>query len=186
MGVTHVSSATAGAARWEEERTVRDFDEFYRSEFSRLVALAVAILGHGHGAEDLVQEAMLDAHRRWDRIGGYDSPRAWVRTAVVQRAIKVTKKRSNERNAALRALPLASTTEGGSIAMDPRLRAALLELPSQQRAAVALHYLEDASVHETAEILGVTDGTIKTHLSRGRARLVTILERDSQEHDDER
>lgn len=184
--MTQAGAATAEPADCAEERTVRNFDEFYRNEFTGLVALAVAILGHGHGAEDLVQEAMLDAHRRWARIGAYDSPRGWIRTAVVQRAVKVTAKRSNERHAALRARPLAAACELDRIALDPRLREALLELPPQQRAAVALHYLEDASVQETAHALGVTDGTVKTHLSRGRARLMSILQRDSEEHEDER
>lgn len=178
MGVTEARADIADGARCTREITVRDFDDFYRTEFTGLVALAVVILGHGLGAEDLVQEAMLDAHRRWRRIGGYDSPRGWIRKVVVQRAVKTAKKNSNEIEAARRAQQPAATEDTGSAALDPRLRTALLQLPTQQRAAVALHYLEDASVQETATLLGVTDGTVKTHLSRGRTRLATLLDDD--------
>lgn len=161
----------------EREPVLRDFDEFYRAEFARLVVLAVGVTGQRLGAEDLVQEAMLDVFRRWDRVGAYDNPRGWVRTAVVQRAIKVSRKTSNERTAASRALSSVREPAGWGD-FDPDLREALLELPSQQRAAMALHYLEDLSVSETAQILGVAEGTVKSHLSRGRLRIGEALKAD--------
>jgi RNA polymerase sigma-70 factor (ECF subfamily) len=152
----------------------RDFDEFYRSEFASMVVLAVAVTGRRIGAEDVAQEAMLDAHRRWDRIATYDSPRAWVRKVVVQRAVKTSRKQANERTAASgRALAVVGSPE--PTGLDPQLRDALLELPPQQRAVMALHYLEDLSVADTAEVLGVTEGTVKTQLSRGRSRLAGLL-----------
>lgn len=86
------------------ERPVIDFDEFYRREFAGCVVLAVAVTGERQGAEDIAQEAMFDAHRRWERIGAYDSPRGWVRRVVVQRSVKWSRRRTNERRAALRSL----------------------------------------------------------------------------------
>ena len=55
------------------------------------------------------------------------------------------------------------------------VRRALLTLPRQQRAVIALHYLEDRPVAEIAALLGCSEGTVKTHLSRGRAALATAL-----------
>jgi RNA polymerase sigma-70 factor (ECF subfamily) len=49
------------------------------------------------------------------------------------------------------------------------------ELPEQQRFAIVLHYVEDRSVADIAEVLQCSEGTVKTHLSRGRAALARGL-----------
>ena len=161
--------------------TAREFDEFYRAEFSRLVGLAVVLLGQRAGAEDLVQDAMVECYRRWDRLGGYDSPRGWVRRALVQRVMKAGRKRSNERTAHLRAAPHGVSPAPVLTALDPAVLAGLQALPAQQRAAVALHYLEDASVLQIADELGLAEGTVKVHLMRGRAALADSLRRAAAE-----
>lgn len=158
------------------ERPVIDFDEFYRREFASCVVLAVAVTGERQGGEDIAQEAMFDAHRRWERIGAYDSPRGWVRRVVVQRSVKWSRRRTNERRAALRSLTGGHDGDAAEGRPDPDLLAALARLPVQQRASLALHYLGDASVAETADALGVSTGTVKTHLSRGRLRLAELLD----------
>ena len=55
------------------------FDGFYTREYSSLVALAHVLMGTGGHAEDIAQEAMLAAYRRWDEVGAMDFPAAWVR-----------------------------------------------------------------------------------------------------------
>jgi len=170
----YVSASSRVAVEGSEDVISRDFDDFYRAEVAAMVVLATGVLGRRSGADDLVQEGMLEAYRRWDRLGSYDSPRAWVRRVVVQRAVKAAKKADNERNAHLRALskrPHEDVVES----LDPTLRAQLQQLPAQQRAALALHYLEDLPVAEIADLLGVTEGTVKVHLSRGRTRLADAL-----------
>lgn len=157
-----------------EAVTFAGFDEFYRAEYRRLVGFAVVLLGHRAGAEDLVQDAMVECYRRWERIGGYDSPRGWVRRVLVQRAVKVSKKRSNERVAQLRAGAPPAVPEP-VIALDTAVLACVQALPAQQRAVVALHYLEDASVRQIADELGIAEGTVKAHLSRGREALARSL-----------
>src|SRR3546814_3216126 len=57
------------------------FTVFYRRELPQMVALAAAVAGHER-AEDLAQEALLRAHREWDRIGRYDKPGAWTRREI--------------------------------------------------------------------------------------------------------
>ena len=154
-----------------------DFDAFYRREFAGMVVLASAILGRRAGAEDVVQDAMVDAHRRWERIGDYDAPRGWLHRVVVQRALKVNRRRSNERAAHLRA---SVTTNGAESAaeLDPGLRTCLEALPTQQRAAMALHYLADLSLEQIGDGLGISEGTVKTHLTRGRSRMASMLRAD--------
>ncbi|MGB3410462.1 MAG: SigE family RNA polymerase sigma factor [Microthrixaceae bacterium] len=155
------------------------FDEFYRAEFAGFVGLTTGLIGRRAGAEDLVQEAMIELYRRWDRVGAYDSPRGWVRRVIVQRAQKVAKKRSNERVAHLRAAPLHEGNRSTSDLIDEDLLDGLRGLPHQQRVAVVLHYLEDCSVKQLADEMGLAEGTVKVHLFRGRTALAEVLSRDS-------
>ena len=55
---------------------------------------------------------------------------------------------------------------------------ALLRLPLRQRTAVVLRFYEDRSERETAAILGVSPGTVKTHVHRALEQLRTLLEED--------
>ena len=61
-------------------------------------------------------------------------------------------------------------------AADPELWRLVRRLPEQQRWAVALHYVEDRPVAEVAAVLGCSEGTVKTHLSRARATLARQLD----------
>ncbi len=149
------------------------FDEFYVEHFGRLVVLAAAVAGERSGAEDVAQDAMLDAHRRWDRIAHYEAPYAWVRRVTVQRASKVKRRRAVADRAALRLVDreVAATTPE----RDDDLWTALARLSPQQRAAVGLHHLEGLSLQEIADVLGCAPGTVKTHLHRGRTALAAVL-----------
>ncbi len=78
-------------------------------------------------------------------------------------------------NAALDKERSGHQPSGWGKAVDVDLIEAVRALPSHQRAAVALHYLEDRPVAEVADILGCSVGTAKVHLYRGRKRLKTLI-----------
>jgi RNA polymerase sigma-70 factor (ECF subfamily) len=154
------------------ERFPGDFTSFFRREVRPLVALAAAIAGPER-AEEIVQEAMLRAHREWDRVARYDKPGAWVRRVTINLATSSQRRRSAERRALQR------------IGVRPHLDAPPPEvgefwslvrrLPDRQAAAVALHYLEDRSIAEIAEVLGCAEGTAKAHLHHARQTLAEHL-----------
>ena len=83
----------AGGAEPASEKA---FEELYRSDYRRLVALAHGLSGSRSAAEELAQEAFLAAHRRWDEIGTYADPAAWLRHVVVNRAVSVVRRRVAE------------------------------------------------------------------------------------------
>jgi len=72
------------------------FDQLYRSDYRRLVALAYGLSGSRSAAEELAQEAFLAAHRRWNEIGAYDDPSAWLRRVVVNRSVSLLRRRVAE------------------------------------------------------------------------------------------
>lgn len=151
-----------------------DFDDFYRRELSAMVALAGAITGSNIVAEDLAQEALVRAYKQWDKIGRYDKPGAWLRRVTINLALSTRKRLGAELKAKLR-LSNAPTTAPTDGQFDD-VWEAVAKLPGKQRAAVALHYLEDRSVADIATILDCSESTAKVHLHRGRTQLASLLE----------
>ncbi len=161
------------------ERVIRPvpeaFEDFYVREYLGVVGLAYALSGSRSGSEDLAQEAFMAAHRDWDRIGLYDKPGAWVRRVVANLSVSAFRRRAVEAKALARIAfgreePLPDLAEG-----DPEFWAAIRSLPRRQAQVLALHYLEDRSIVEVAEILDVTPGTVKRHLHDGRQALARRL-----------
>jgi len=152
----------------------RHFDTFYREELPAMVALAAAITGSTLVAEDLAQEAMVRAYKRWDDIGSYDKPGAWLRRVTINLALSTRQRATAEVKARLR-LGRPVTLEAAPSHLDG-VWDAVGRLPRQQRAAVALHYLEDRSVTEISEILDCSESTARVHLHRGRTALASLLE----------
>jgi RNA polymerase sigma-70 factor, ECF subfamily len=157
------------------------FEHFYLQEYLRVVALAYALSGSRSGAEDIAQEAFLRAYRDWDRVGSYEHRVAWVRQVAANLATSGLRRRVVEARALIR---LAGRWEP---AVDPlpaenaEFWAAVRALPSRQAQAVALYYLEDRSIQQTAAMLGCAEGTVKAHLAKARRALARRLGVDGGE-----
>jgi RNA polymerase sigma-70 factor (ECF subfamily) len=152
-----------------------DFDGFYLASRDRLVLQVAALTGDPAEALDHVQEAFIRAWTRWDRISEYDDPEGWVRRVAVNQAV------SRWRRA--RRVLLRPTADDQRIHLDPEqqsLIAALRRLSPREREAVVLHHLVGYSVEEIATELSVPTGTVKSWLSRGRARLERELRSDDE------
>jgi RNA polymerase sigma-70 factor, ECF subfamily len=152
--------------------TTKSFERFYAEEFAQLVPTLHALAGDRGRAEDLAQEALRRAHEHWDQIATYDRPGAWVRRVALNLAANAARGRGREARALQLVAPVAPLELP---AADEALWALVRELPEQQRNAVVLHYVEDQSVADVAAVLEVSEGTVKTHLSRARATLATRL-----------
>lgn len=152
------------------EQAAPSYDAFYEREYPRMVALAVAVSGSRLASEDLAQEAMIRAHRHWSRISTYEKPGAWLRRITINLSTSWLRRRQAESRAKARVLlgrrQILTVPEPDDVVWS-----AVADLPDQQRAAVALFYLEDRSVADIASILGCAEGTAKTHLHRGRQTL---------------
>jgi RNA polymerase sigma-70 factor (ECF subfamily) len=154
---------------------VEPFEVFYRREYSRMVAIARALTRSGSAAEDLVQESFVAAHRHWDRISNYEDPGAWVRRVLINRSTSWHRKMGAE----LRAVARLGAREPDTL---PELSPATTEvwdevrrLPRRQAQATVLHYVDQLSVEEIGEVLGVSSGAVKSHLHRARSNLSRSL-----------
>ena len=148
------------------------FDALFRREFGRITRTAYLIVGDWEVAREIAQDAFVQVLRRWKRVREMESPGGWVRRVAIRDAVR-TRRRDARGRSLLRNAPAGSSS--GAESPDLDVRRALLALPRQQRAVVALYYLEDRPVAEIAALLSCSEGTVKTHLSRGRAALATDL-----------
>ncbi len=154
---------------------VEPFDAFYRREFPRMVDIAYATSGSRLAAEDLAQEAMLAAHRRWDEIARLDRPGAWVRRVVLNKAASLYQRRRAEVRALTRLAPLRGAPPASLPAEAKEFWDEVRRLPRRQAQAVTLHYLDGLSVAEAAHVMECAENTVKVHLHRGRQELARRL-----------
>jgi RNA polymerase sigma-70 factor (ECF subfamily) len=149
------------------------FDVFYRRELPPLVAFARALAGPTY-AEDIAQDAMLIAYRHWREVSRLEAPHAWVRRVCANRAVSALRRRGVEARALVRLGSRRGPAEPLTVEHEA-FWAEVRRLPRRQAQVVALHYIYDLGVIEIAATLGCAEGTVKVHLSRGRAALSARL-----------
>ncbi|MDR7253133.1 RNA polymerase sigma-70 factor (ECF subfamily) [Nocardioides sp. BE266] len=160
--------ARRAAATHERER----FADFYRAELPGLVSLARGLCGAA-AAEDVAQEAMLAAYRRWAEVEDAQSPHAWVRRTCANLAISSFRRRLVELKALARISPRAPV-----VPLDEESEefwAAVRSLPRRQAQCAALRYVYGMSGADIAGTLAISEGSVKAHLARARATLAQRL-----------
>ena len=157
------------------------FESFYLQEYRRVVKLAYALSGSPMAAEDIAQEAFLAAYRDWHRVGGYEQRAAWVRQVAANLAMSSLRRRFAEVRALARLAGRREVRVDAMPADTADFWWAVRALPKRQAQAVALHYLEDLSVQQIAEVLDCAEGTVKAHLAKGRRTLARRLRPDTEE-----
>jgi RNA polymerase sigma-70 factor (ECF subfamily) len=152
------------------------FELFYRDHYPAVVGLVYALTGSGSGAEDLAQEAFLRAHRSWDQVSAHPNPAGWVRTVALNLTRSAFRRKAAEARALMRLRVITPTAFPELDPPNERFWQTVRALPRRQREVVALHYLEDMAVTEVAQVLGITESTVKNSLAQARTRLAKKLE----------
>ena len=154
-----------------------DFATFYEREKRSVVGLAYVLSGSRNGAEDLAQDAFVAAYRHWSRVGGYENPGAWVRRVAANRSISTGRRRIAEAKAVLRLSGERVVIPELSVDNED-LWSAVRRLPARQAQVIALRYWDRRSGPEIAEILELSEATVKSHLQRARQALAQIYSKD--------
>jgi RNA polymerase sigma-70 factor (sigma-E family) len=150
----------------EAERGRQGFDEFVAARRPALLRTAYLLTGSHHDAEDLVQSTLLRVVPHWRRIAA--DPERYVRRVLVRES--VTRWRGRRwRERSMAQLPERPTEDDRP--ERTALREALTSLSPRQRAVLVLRYYDDLSEAATAEALGISLGTVKSHARDGLARL---------------
>jgi len=157
------------------------FAELVHRHERQLRRLAYLTSRHYDDAEDAVQDALLAAHRTASAFRHDSAVSSWLYRIVVNACLDRLRRAKNQ---------AAAHDDLGRVdhARDPRgdpaqrvdtaivVERALLQLPVEQRAAVVAVDMQGYSVAETAQLLGVAEGTVKSRCARGRAKLAHTLQ----------
>jgi RNA polymerase sigma factor (sigma-70 family) len=150
--------------------------EFCRREHGRLVAALVLVCGSRSTAEDLAQETLARVCRDWPRLQKLEAPGAYVHRMALNLSASGLRRGAAERRAAQRlsveaGLGRAEPDSAAAIAV----REALQTLRLDQRRVLVLRYFLGYSVLETAALLRMPEGSVKTHAQRGLTALRSVL-----------
>ncbi|MBM7516729.1 SigE family RNA polymerase sigma factor [Nocardioides nitrophenolicus] len=148
--------------------------EFATTRRDQLRRIAYGMCGDWHRADDLVQTALVRLYVAWPRVSRSGTEEAYVRKILLNAAIDESR-RAVRREVPTETLPELAAATGLDVEERDSLVAALQTLPAQQRATVLLRHWLGLPVAEVAAELGISEGTVKSHTSRGisalRARL---------------
>lgn len=143
--------------------------------YPRLVRTLMVASGDRELSADIAQESLAKAYTQWKKINEYDLPIAWVRKVAINSL------RDDMRKKSRRGINIGDDVVGLStfesieasmptpIAVD--FARALNDLAPQQRIAATLAYVDDCSTSEIANTMGISEGSVKTHLHHARAIL---------------
>lgn len=152
------------------------FEELFYRHHRQLYRLAHISSRNPEDAADALQDAMLKAHRNAPAFRHDSAVSSWLYRIVVNACLDRLRRH--------RTHPTAALDDGACHVGDPApqvetaivVERALMRLPVEQRAAVVAIDMQGYSVAETARMLGVAEGTVKSRCSRARAKLAEALE----------
>lgn len=149
-----------------------DFEAIYRNDRDRLIRALSISLGDDALATEAVDEAFTRALHRWNAVGGFDEPAAWIYRTARNWATSRFRRRSRDRRFAPK-IARPETVE--PVSADPQLAAALSSLPDDQRNVLVLRYYLDWTITAIADALDISPGTVKSRTNRALHELNRIL-----------
>lgn len=155
--------------------TNEEFAKIVTDTAAVMYRVSKSILKSDEDCEDAVQEAIAKAFSKLWSLKNDSYAKTWLIRIVINECYSILRQKKNSfYNEEI-------TLEEASVNDYSELYKALNELPADYRVTVVLYYIEGYSVKETAQILKVTEGTVKSRLSRGRKKLRGFLEEDYNE-----
>ena len=167
------------------EAAVDPLAVLHREHYRSLVRLAVIVLGDVGLSEQIVQDAFVRLQLRWGGLREIDRAPAYLRSAVLNGArSQLRRQKVRDRFAGRRTVhqPMP-TPESTALEHDDhdRVLTALRDLSGRQCEALTLRYYLELSEAEIAATMGVSPGSVKTHLRRGLANLANVLSEDNHD-----
>lgn len=158
------------------------FSDLARASIARLHALARLVLRDGAQADDATQEALVAAWRQLPSLRDPDRFEPWLHRLLVRACYREASRHRRRRTIEARVTPLETMAPdpGLLIADQDQLGRGFDRLSPEQRALVVLRIHLEVPVRDTAEILGLPEGTVKSRLNRTIQELRALLEADDR------
>ena len=155
-----------------DEQAREQFRSYVAARSPALLRTAYVLTGNRADAEDLLQTALAKTYLAWDRIREREAVDGYVRRVMVNTQTSWWRRRKvDERPTDQLPDGAAGRDATADLDLHDALWTALAVLPKRQRAMVVLRYYEDLSEAETARVMGVSVGTVKSTTSRALTRL---------------
>jgi RNA polymerase sigma-70 factor (sigma-E family) len=148
-----------------------EFSAYMAARQPSLMRTAYLLTGDRHQAEDLVQTSLAKLYLAWDRVQDRGSIDGYVRRILVNENNSVWRRAWKRREVATDRVPDVETRDTYDEGRSGALWEIVQTLPKKARAVVVLRYYEELTEAETAELLGVSIGTVKSQTSRALAAL---------------
>lgn len=154
-----------------------EFREFVHGRMGSLRRMAYLLCEDWHTADDLVSITIGKLYRHWRRVRAADNVEAYVRKVLTRSWLDELRWRSRHQEYPTPALPDRPMTGAGpeNVVQQSALAELLRALSPGQRAVIVLRFYCDISVEETAEVLGISEGTVKSQAARGLAALRSLM-----------
>ncbi len=157
-----------------------DIDGFLERDYDRVVRSVALACGDHPLAREAVDEAVTRAIDRHSHGRPIDNLPGWITVVAIHWANRWFRRRRVEAGALAQLAPLQRASIDGPDGTHIDVARAVARLPLRQRESVVLHYLHDISIDQIAELLGVSQGTVKSALSRARHTLAAALSDDAR------
>jgi RNA polymerase sigma-70 factor, ECF subfamily len=157
---------------------VDDFERWYLTQHPRIVRAMTVVARDGDVAADVAAEAFSRAYQRWDRLAQATNPDGWVYRVAVNVLRRRLRRQTVESRLLRRTIP---TRVELPPEVSPELWAAVAQLPTRQREAIALRYVADLSERQVAEAMGIALGSASACLAAARRRLAVRLQHHEEE-----
>lgn len=167
MTTTQMEAAVTGRSAARDA----DFEAWLVVRQPALHRTAWALTGNPHDAADLLQTALAKVYLSWDRVSRADSIDSYARRVLVNEHTSLWRRAFKRREHSTYEVPDRGATDNYDEGTSHELWRFVQTLSPRQRAVVVLRYYEELSEAETAEVLGVSVGTVKSQCSRALATL---------------
>lgn len=148
-----------------------DFEAWMTARQPALLRTAYLLTGDRHNAEDLVQTTLAKLYLAWDRIHDREHVDAYARRALINEHRSAWRRPFRRREVLAEQLPDRGMADQEYDGQHAALWSFVNTLPTKQRAVIVLRYYEQLSEAETADVLGISVGTVKSQASRALAGL---------------
>ena len=169
-----MTTTTVGAGRTGDGMTTdkdQEFSAYMAARQPALLRTAYLLAGDRAGAEDLLQNAFAKLYLSWDRVRDREALDGYVRRIMVNEHNSLWRRAWKRREHATDLVPDHGVTDEYDEGRGSELWSFVQTLPPKQRSVIVLRYYEQLSEAETADVLGISVGTVKSQASRALARL---------------
>jgi RNA polymerase sigma-70 factor (sigma-E family) len=152
-----------------------EYVEYVSARRAALHRMAFALCGDGHRADDLVQQTITTLYVKWPSIRTVTHLDRYVHTMLLRSYLRERRTGWLRRVRLVDTPPERATVGGDDLELRDALNRALFRVPPRQRAVLVLRFTCDLAVAEVAEVLGISEGTVKSQTAHGLAALRRLL-----------